>query len=227
MIDSSGDFQAADHKINERQGRERQEKVCADGEDHNINADDKNGAQTVKHDFFYGFSGEKIGMAWVRGKESLSVKAQKVPEEIKDARRVKTQEKQRSGYSAAQYQMESISDGKHGTYIIAHSKKALAFFFCAGTGENLIADDFGSERVSAEKAEDQCIGEISVKIREFSVDGIKNHGNQMQRLIFIHQTCEKKKRKQSGNDGSGPENQSFPCTFHTDFREKEQKAGKK
>lgn len=227
MSNSCGNFQASDQQINRRERRKRQQQVCADGKNHDIDSDRKDGTETVKQDFIQRFLRETGRLAGMFTEESFPVQADGVIEEINGARCVQTKKEQRSRDFVVQNQMQGISYGEHGTYLIAYSKKALAFFFCAGTGENLIADDFGSERVSAEKAEDQCIGEISVKIREFSVDGIKNHGNQMQRLIFIHQTCEKKKRKQSGNDGSGPENQSFPCSFHTDFREKEQKAGKK
>ena len=62
---------------------------------------------------------------------------------------------------------------EHGTYLIAYSKKALAFFFCTGTGKNKIIDDLSSKGISAEKPQDHSIGKIPVQRREFPVNRIK------------------------------------------------------
>lgn len=61
--------------------------------------------------------------------ESFPVQADGVIEEINGARCVQTKKEQRSRDFVVQNQMQGISYGEHGTYLIAYSKKALAFFF--------------------------------------------------------------------------------------------------
>ena len=173
MSNSCGNFQASDQQINRRERRKRQQQVCADGKNHDIDSDRKDGTETVKQDFIQRFLRETGRLAGMFTEESFPVQADGVIEEINGARCVQTKKEQRSRDFVVQNQMQGISYGEHGTYLIAYSKKARAFFFCTGTGKNKIIDDLSSKGISAEKPQDHSIGKIPVQRREFPVNRIK------------------------------------------------------
>ena len=114
--------------------------------------------------------------------------------------------------------MQCIADGEHGTYIVAHSKKALAFFFCVRSGQDQITDDLGAQRIAAEKSQHHRISEIFVQAWESAVYRLKKKREKMKSMEFVHASGKQKEGEEGWHNGSGPKQQSALRSFDTKIR---------